>query len=69
MHATLRKKYLRLIKINVYFYLRVGLRNHDELEPSLKTKDKRVSYNILILKPVFLLIIFQYQRLSQNWKT
>uniref|UniRef100_A0A673V3G0 Synaptonemal complex protein 2 n=1 Tax=Suricata suricatta TaxID=37032 RepID=A0A673V3G0_SURSU len=28
--------------------LGVSLRNHDELEPSLKTKDKRVSYNILM---------------------
>uniref|UniRef100_A0A8P0SRJ2 Synaptonemal complex protein 2 n=1 Tax=Canis lupus familiaris TaxID=9615 RepID=A0A8P0SRJ2_CANLF len=32
---------LGLIKINAYFCLRIGLRNHDELETSLKTKDKK----------------------------
>ena len=36
------------IKINAYFCLRVDLRNHDELEPPLKAKDKRVSNNILM---------------------
>uniref|UniRef100_A0A8C3WW46 Synaptonemal complex protein 2 n=1 Tax=Catagonus wagneri TaxID=51154 RepID=A0A8C3WW46_9CETA len=33
------------IKIDAYFCLRVGLRNHDELETSLKTKDKRTVTN------------------------
>lgn len=60
-----------MIKINAYFCLRVGLRNHDELEPCLKAKDKRVSNNILmcLLNQYLFLIIFQCQRLSQNWNT
>uniref|UniRef100_A0A4X1UY12 Synaptonemal complex protein 2 n=1 Tax=Sus scrofa TaxID=9823 RepID=A0A4X1UY12_PIG len=33
------------IKMNAYFCSRVGLRNHDELETSLKTKDKRTVTN------------------------
>lgn len=68
-HATLKQ--VITIKINAYFCLRVGLRNHDELEPSLKAKDKRVSNNILmcLLNQYLFLIIFQCQRLSQNWNT
>uniref|UniRef100_A0A452SZZ7 Synaptonemal complex protein 2-like n=1 Tax=Ursus maritimus TaxID=29073 RepID=A0A452SZZ7_URSMA len=41
----LGNKYLTLIKITAYFCSRIGLRNHDELETSLKTKDKRIVTN------------------------